>query len=101
MTDQDITIEEGCWAPVSAGEYDRRQRRISVNLTVVDEVVSRYGHDRAIVIAAIVAHERVHVRSTPDALPHEEELRARAAAAAAASAELVAQIDEVLTGAWT
>jgi hypothetical protein len=101
VNDQPITIEEGHWAPVSAGEYDRRLRRISVNLTVVDEVVARFGHARADVIAAIVAHEEVHVRSSPEALPHEEELRARAAAAAVSGSEIVLHIDEVLAGAWT
>ncbi|BCS35401.1 hypothetical protein TBR22_A46280 [Luteitalea sp. TBR-22] len=100
MNDQPVTIEQDRWAPVSAGEYDRRLRKVSVNLTVVDEVVARFGHDRAVVVAAIVAHEQVHVCSTPEALPHEEELRARAAAAEAAGAEVVAHIDEVLAGAW-
>jgi predicted aconitase len=97
----DIAIQEGRWAPVSAGEYDRRTRTVSVNLTVVEEVAARFGHHAAVVIAAIVAHERVHVLSTPEALPHDEELRARAAATAASSADVVAHIDEVLAGAWT
>jgi len=97
----DIAIKEGRWAPVSAGEYDRRTRTISVNMTVVEEVQTRFGHDAALVIAAIIAHERVHVLSTPEALPHEEELRARAAAAEVGGPDLVAHIDEVLAGAWT
>jgi hypothetical protein len=96
----DIVIEQSRWAPVSAGEYDRRTRTIAVNLTVVDEVATRFGHDRATVIAAIVAHERVHVLSTTQELPHEEERRAREAAASVAGLELVAHIDDVLAGAW-
>lgn len=97
----DITIHLAHWAPVSAGEYDRRARTISVNLTVVEEVVRRFGHAPETVVAAIVAHERVHVLSTPDALPHDEERKAREAATAVAGATLVIQIDEVLAGAWT
>lgn len=97
----DIVIEQRRWAPVSAGEYDRRTRTIAVNLTVVDEVTRRFGHDRATVIAAIVEHERVHVLATAEGLPHEEERRARAAAASVAGPELVAHIDDVLAGAWT
>lgn len=97
----DVVVEEGRWAPVSAGEYDRRTRTIAVNLTVVDEVARRFGHDRSTVVAAIVAHERVHVLSTPEALPHEEECLARAAAASVAGLDLVAHIDDVLAGAWT
>lgn len=97
----DIVIEQSRWSPVSAGEYDRRTRTIAVNLTVVDEVARRFGHDRATVIAAIVAHERVHVLSTNQGLPHEEERRAREAAANVAGLELVIQIDDVLAGAWT
>ncbi len=97
----DIAVLEGRWAPVSAGEYDRRAQTISVNLTVVEEVHTRFGHETALVVAAIVAHERVHVLSTPDALPHEEELRARAAAAAVGGPDMITHIDEVLAGAWT
>lgn len=97
----DITVQRAHWAPVSAGEYDRRTRTISVNLTVVDEVSRRFGHDAEVVVAAIVAHERVHVLSTADALPHLEERRAREAATAVAGPLLVMQIDEVLAGAWT
>ena len=97
----DIVIEQGRWAPVSAGEYDRRTRTIAVNLTVVDEVTRRFGHDRATVMAAIVAHERVHLLATSEGLPHEEERRAREAAVSVAGLELVIQIDDVLAGAWT
>lgn len=97
----DITVHRAHWAPVSAGEYDRRTRRISVNLTIVEEVTRRFGHDADRVVAAIVAHERVHALSTPDTLPHEEERQAREAAIAAAGATLVMHIDEVLAGAWT
>ena len=96
----EIVVQEGRWAPVSAGEYDRRTRTVSVNLTVVEEVQARFGHEPARVIAAIVAHERVHVLSTPQALPHEEELRARAAATAAGGLEIVTHIDDVLAEAW-
>lgn len=96
----DIVIQHARWAPVSAGEYDRRTRTISVNLTVVEQVHARYGHDSALVVAAIVEHERVHVLSTPEALPHEEEARARAAATEIAGAEIVAHIDDVLAKAW-
>ena len=96
-----LIVHEGRWAPVSAGEYDRRTGTVSVNLTVVDEVTARFGHDAAAVIAAIVAHERVHVLSTPQAVPHEEELRARAAATDAAGGDVVAHIDQVLAEAWT
>lgn len=96
----EIAIQQQRWAPVSAGEYDRRTRTVSVNLTVVEQVQARFGHDQALVIATIVAHERVHVLSTPDALPHEEELRARAAATEIGGPELVAHIDDVLAGAW-
>ena len=96
----DVVIEEGRWAPVSAGEYDRRTRVISVNLTVVEQVHALFGHDPDLVRAAIVAHERVHLLSTPDALPHEEEARARDAASAVGGVELVLHIDEVLAGAW-
>jgi hypothetical protein len=97
----DIAIKEGRWAPVSAGEYDRRTRTISVNMTVVEEVHARFGHEAGLVVAAIVAHERVHVLSTPNAWPHEEELRARAAAADVGGPDMVVHIDEVLAGAWT
>lgn len=96
----DIAIHEGRWAPVSAGEYDRRTRTVFVNLTVVEQVQARFGYDPAIVIAAIVAHERVHVLSTPGALPHEEELGARAAATAVGGSDLVLHIDEVLAESW-
>ena len=96
----DVVVEQGRWAPVSAGEYDRRTRRIAVNLTVVEQVHARYGHDPARVVAAIVAHERVHVLSAPGALPHEEEARARAAAVDAAGPDVVMHIDDVLVGAW-
>jgi hypothetical protein len=96
----DVVVEQGRWAPVSAGEYDRRTRKISVNLTVVEQVHATYGHDPARVIAAIVAHERVHVTSTPDTLPHEDEARAHAAAVDAAGADIVTHIDDVLAGAW-
>jgi hypothetical protein len=96
----DVIIHEGHWAPVSAGEYDRRTGTISINLTVVDEVHARCGHDRAIVIAAIVAHEHVHLFSPMDASPHEEERRARDAAIAASGADVVAHIDDVLAAAW-
>lgn len=96
----DIAIQHQRWAPVSAGEYDRRTRTISVNLNVVEQVQARYGHDPALVVAAIVEHERVHVLSTPDALPHEEENRARAAATEVAGPEIVAHIDDVLAEAW-
>jgi hypothetical protein len=96
----DITIDQARWAPVSAGEYDRRTRTISVNLTVVEQVQARFGHEQALVIATIVAHERVHVLSTPDALPHVEDVRAREAATHVGGAELVAHIDDVLAGAW-
>jgi hypothetical protein len=97
----DIVVEHRRWAPVSAGEYDRRRRTVVVNLAVVEAVHARYGHDPALVIAAIVAHERVHVVATADALPHEEERIARAAAIDVAGAEVVAHVDEVLAGAWT
>ena len=97
----DIVVEQTRWAPVSAGEYDRRTRTIAVNLTVVDEVARRFGHEVETVIATIVAHERVHVLSTADALPHLEEQRAREAATVTGGAELVMHIDEVLAGAWT
>ncbi len=97
----DVVIRQERWAPVSAGEYDRRARTVSVNLTVVEEVQARFGHDPAIVIAAIVEHERVHVLSQPDALPHEEENRARDAATAAAGPDVVAHIDQVLAESWT
>ena len=96
----DIIIEQARWAPVSAGEYDRRTRTISVNLTVVEAVHARHGHAPAVVVAAIVAHERVHVLSSPDVLPHVEEVKAREAATAAAGADVVMHIDEVLAGAW-
>jgi hypothetical protein len=96
----DIAIQHARWAPVSAGEYDRRTRTVSVNLTVVEQVQARFGHDQAVVIAAIVAHERVHVLSTADALPHDEEVRARQAATEIGGAELVAHIDDVLARAW-
>lgn len=96
----DIAIEHTRWAPVSAGEYDRRRRTVSVNLTVVEQVQARFGHDQALVIATIVAHERVHVLSTAEALPHEEEVRARQAATAIGGADVVAHIDDVLAGAW-
>lgn len=97
----EIVVQEGRWAPVSAGEYDRRTCTVSVNLTVVEAVHERFGHDAAQVVAAIVAHERVHVLSTPAASPYEEEVRARAAATDAAGADVVAHIDEVLAEAWT
>lgn len=97
----EIAVHEGRWAPVSAGEYDRRTQTVSVNLTVIEEVHARFGHAVALVTAAIVAHERVHVLSTPDALPHEEERRARVAATEASSPDVVAHIDEVLARAWT
>lgn len=93
-------VREAHWAPVSAGEYDRRTRIISVNVAVVERVCARYGHDRAAVIAAIVAHERSHASSRPGTLPQVEERRAREAAAAVAGHELVAHIDEVLAEAW-
>ncbi len=96
----DVVIEEGRWAPVSAGEYDRRTGVISVNLTVVEQVHGLFGHDPDLIRAAIIAHERVHLLSTPDVLPHEEEARARDAASAVGGADLVAHIDEVLAGAW-
>ena len=96
----DIAIQHLRWAPVSAGEYDRRTRTISVNLTIVEQVHARFGHDPALVIAAIVEHETVHVLSTSDALPHVEEVRARAAATEIAGSEIVAHIDEVLAEAW-
>lgn len=96
----DVVIRAARWAPVSAGEYDRRSRTITVNLTVVDAVQARHGHAPTAVIAAIVAHERVHVTSTPDTLLQEEEARARAAAVAAAGPEVVGHIDAVLAGAW-
>lgn len=96
----DIAIQEGRWAPVSAGEYDRRTRTVFVNLTVVEQVQARFGHDPGVVIGTIVAHERVHALSTPAALPHEEERRAREAATEFGGPELVAHIDEVLAEAW-
>jgi hypothetical protein len=96
-----FAVQEERWAPVSAGEYDRRTRIVSVNMTVVDEVHARFGHEPALVIATIVAHERVHLLSTRDALPHEEERRARLAATEVGGCELVSNIDEVLAGAWT
>lgn len=96
-----IAVREERWAPVSAGEYDRRTRTVSVNMTVVDEVHARFGHEPALVIATIVAHEREHVLSTRDALPHEEEMRARVAATEVGGSELVSAIDDVLAGAWT
>ena len=97
----EIAVQQGRWAPVSAGEYDRRTRTVSVNLTVIEEVHARFGHAVALVTAAIIAHERVHVLSTPEALPHEEERRARVAATEASNADVVAHIDEVLARAWT
>jgi hypothetical protein len=96
----EIVVQEGRWAPVSAGEYDRRTGTVSVNLTVVEAVQARFGHAPATIVAAIVAHERVHVLSTSRALPHEEEVQARDAATAAAGAEIVAHIDDVLAEAW-
>ena len=95
-----ITVIEERWAPVSAGEYDCRTRLVSVNMTVVDEVHARFGHEPASVIAAIVAHERVHALSTRDVAPHEEEVRARVAATEVAGPELVSHIDDVLAGVW-
>lgn len=97
---RDATIHEARWAPVSAGEYDRRTRTISINRTVVDEVHARFGHDTALVIRAIVAHERVHLSSTMHEPFHEEERRARDAAVAASGADVVAHIDDVLAAAW-
>ena len=96
-----IAVRADRWAPVSAGEYDHRTRTLSVNMTVVDQVHARFGHEPASVITAIIAHERVHALSTRVALAHEEERRARAAAIEVGGAELVAHIDEVLAGAWT
>lgn len=96
----DFVVQEARWAPVSAGEYDRRTRLLSVNLAVVDAVHARFGHQSATIIAAIVAHERVHAWSTGRALTHEEEVRAREAATAAAGAHVVADIDTVLAEAW-
>lgn len=96
----DVSVRQERWAPVSAGEYDRRTRTIAVNLTVVEAVCARHGHDAALVIAAIVAHERVHALSALDALPHEEEARARDAAIAAAGPDVVAHIDAMLAEAW-
>ena len=96
----DVVVEQGRWAPVSAGEYDRRTRTVSVNLALVDAVVAAHGHASAAVIAAIVAHERVHVLSTPGTSPHAEEARARAAAIEVAGPDVVGHIDEVLSGAW-
>jgi hypothetical protein len=94
------TIHEAHWVPVSAGEYDRRTRTISINRTVVDEVHARFGHDKAVVMRAIVAHEQVHLSSSMLEPPHEEERRARDAAVAASGADVVAHIDEVLAAAW-
>ena len=96
----DILVQAARWAPVSAGEYDRRTRRLSINLSVVDAVHARFGHPPATIIAAIVAHERVHASSTCRVQPHEEEVRAREAATAAAGAHVVAHIDMVLAEAW-
>lgn len=96
----DIAIQEERWAPVSAGEYDRRTRTVFVNLTVVEQVQARFGHAPDAVIGTIVAHERVHVLSTPDALPQDEERRAREAATDFGGAEIVAHIDDVLAEAW-
>ncbi len=95
----DIVIQEARWAPVTAGEYDRRTRVVSVNLNVVDAVQARFGDAPATTIAAIVAHERAHAMFPGEALPHEEEAVAREAAIAAAGAVVVAHIDAVLTGA--
>ena len=95
-----VTIHEGHWAPVSAGEYDRRTGTISINIAVVDQVHVRFGHERAAVIAAIAAHERAHLLSRMDASPHDEERRARDAAIAAGGADVVAHIDDVLAAAW-
>ncbi|HTU99265.1 MAG TPA: hypothetical protein VMF13_01920 [Luteitalea sp.] len=97
----DVTIHEAYWAPVSAGEYDRRGRTVSVNLTVVDAVQARHGHEPSLITAAILAHERVHVDATRNDLPHEEERRAREAAIAAAGIEVVTHIEQVLAEAWT
>lgn len=91
-----ITIARASWAAVTAGEYDRRTRTITVNLTVVHEVASRFGHTPDDVVATIVAHERVHVLSGHDVLPHHEEQRAREAATAVGGADLVGHIDAVL-----
>ncbi len=88
----------GRWAPVSAGEYDRRTGGITVNLTVVDAVQAGYGHTPDDIVAAIVAHERAHAAAAHGLPLAEDEARARAAAIAAGGALVVAHIDDVLAG---
>lgn len=94
-------VLDGRWALVSAGEYDRRAHRVTVNMAVVDAVHARFGDAPAAVRAAIVAHERVHAAAAAGPFAREEEALARAAAVEAAGACVVAHIDAVLAGAWT
>ena len=96
-----VRVREAHWAPVSAGEYDRRTRTVSINLTIVDAVQARYGHERALVKAVIVAHEHAHVDSPCVEPPDVEERRARAAAIEAGGIDVVTHIEQVLAEAWT
>lgn len=90
------SVVAGRWAPVTAGEYDERARRIVVNDTVVDAVVRASGHPPALVRAAIVAHELAHATAPRGLARDADERQARAAALAAAGPAVIDAIDSVL-----
>lgn len=116
MSRQAVTIVSGRWAPVTAGEYDRRARRVTVNEVVVEHVVRVEAIEATMVRAAIVAHELAHAGAHAEArVPGlaagspqpvamgacgasraDEERAARAAAVAAAGEPVVRAIERAL-----
>lgn len=90
-----VTVEHGRWACVTAGEYDRRTRRVVVNEAVVDGVEREAGHPAAQVRAAIVAHEVAHANADIGSRA-DDERRARRAAVEAAGVSVVEAIDRFL-----
>jgi len=116
MSGQAVAIVSGRWAPVTAGEYDRRERRVTVNESVVERVVQADALDAATVRAAIVAHELAHAAAHAEACApglvarspqpvatgpcgvsrSDEERAARAAAVAATGEHVVRAIERVL-----
>lgn len=91
-----VVVRHARWAAVTAGEYDRRTRCITVNETVVDQVARSEGVPPARVRAAIVAHERAHAQAPPGLARVADERQARAAAVAATDEGVVAAIDRAM-----
>lgn len=90
-----VTVEHGRWACVTAGEYDRRSRRVRVNQAVVEGVEWETGFPASQVRAAIVAHELAHAGADVGSRADEERL-ARQAAIEAAGEAVVEAIDRFL-----